>query len=468
MKYLLFSFLSLSAFAYQIEYKISYPHGLYKFAHTVAGSPRESQTLYDLANDKKFFETFTPSDIADLKEVLFYLTKSHELGYEASRNFSLDDFYIIKSIQARDLEDLKERTLGILPLPLEEKLYLLLAKMEPFYKKEIWNDSLTDLLSKKKKYDELSQKIGLYDFFETLKLIYQSAWPASQKFYIGLAPIPAKDGHSTASSVGIVESVHVLTNETDDSGRFGVIIHEMAHSLYKEQTNETRQRWTNWIINNSPNKKVEHLFLQNYNEVFATIIGNGHVFEMLEGKLDPTSWYNDEIINTLAKLLYEDFKEYLINKKPLDENFFKHALSKIQKEAPKLLDLNDLYLKEIALVSNLEKKKTIQVRDQFRNLFHSKSIYGHDNLDADYLKKLSGYIEENHSPVLVLKNKNDFLKIEHKLNKKNKKSLKNFISSKDKTLVLKNGNVAFFFFHAKDLEEFNTELELLKKQKYIK
>lgn len=468
MKLFLLIVLALCATANQIEYKISYPHGLYKFALTISGSPRESQTLYDIAKEKKVFELLSQKDLEDLKEVIFYLTKSHNLGYEANRGFSLDDIYTIKSIQARDLEDLRERTLGILPLPLEEKIYTILAKIEPFYKKEIWNDSLTHILSKKKIYDELSVRINLDEYFETLKLIYQSAWPTSQKFFIGLAPIPAKSGHSTASSVGIIESVHVLTNETDDSGRFGVIIHEMAHSLYKEQTSLTRQRWTNWIIKNSPNKKIEHIFLQNYNEVFATIIGNGHVYELLEGKPDPSSWYNDEIIDTLAKLLFEDFKEYIINKKPLDENFFKNSLAKIQKETPKLLDLNDLYLKEIALVSNLEKKTTVQVRDQFRNMFHSNSIYGHDNLDADYLKELSGYIDEYHSPVLVLKNKNDFLKIEHKLNKKNKVTLKKFISSKDKTLVLKDGNVAFFFFHAKSINEFNSELELLKKQKYIK
>lgn len=468
MKYLLFSFLSLSAFAYQIEYKISYPHGLYKFAHTVAGSPRESQTLYDLAKDKKFFETFTPSDIADLKEVLFYLTKSHELGYEASRNFSLDDFYIIKSIQARDLEDLKERTLGILPLPLEEKLYLLLAKMEPFYKKEIWNDSLADLLSKKKKYDELSQKIGLYDFFETLKLTYQSAWPASQQFYVGLAPIPAKEGHSTASSIGIVESVGVLTQELDDSGRFGVIIHEMAHSLYKEQTTATRERWTEWITKNSPNQNVSRLFLANYNEIFATIIGNGYAFELLEGKIDQTDWYNDEIINTLAKLLYEDFKEYLINKKPLDENFFKHALIKINKEAPKLQNLNELYLKEIALASNLEKDSTKNSRDSFRNIFHSSSIYGHITIQGEYLLKLDEYLKEFHSPVLVMNNKNEFLKISKKLNSKNKKALKTFIKSNNKSLVLKNNSDAYFFFYAKNINELSNELETLKKQKYIK
>jgi len=57
------------------------------------------------------------------------------------------------------------------------------------------------------------------------------------------------------------------------------------------------------------------------NEVLATDLGNGYVYEQLDGKTDTYDWYNRKYINLMAKQIYPLVKEYIDEKKPMDKNF---------------------------------------------------------------------------------------------------------------------------------------------------
>src|SRR5690606_27185854 len=57
------------------------------------------------------------------------------------------------------------------------------------------------------------------------------------------------------------------------------------------------------------------------NEALATALGNGYVFEQLNGVLDTEDWYFNKYINLMAKEIYPLVKEYLDNNKPIDKKF---------------------------------------------------------------------------------------------------------------------------------------------------
>lgn len=459
--------LSFSILAKNIEYKISYPHGLFKFALTVGGSTHESLKLYNVAKEKNFFEAIDQEELKDLQEAIYFLEKSYplEIGNNYSQN--LMDLYTIRSIQAIDLNDFYERAIGILPLQIEKRFFDILRKIEPFYKKEIWNNSMSPLLNVRRSFDKFSEEINLDEFFHTLKTFYGSSWPDTQKFYVGLHPIPGKDGHTTAQSIGIVESVGVLTEGTDLHDRFGVIIHEMAHSIYSEQTTETIDLWNKWIDGTS--SKYIKILKANLNEALATAIGNGYVYEKLSGITDQTPWYNDPVIEPIARAMFPLVKEYLNQKKAIDEQFFKKVTLKIEKEIPFINMAYASYFKQLALVSELKDISPPKLRNILRENFHSNSIYGHRRISSEFLKNITKYKKESHSLVLISRNKNSFKKIDSFLEKKDKRKFQKYIKNKDKTfsLVDSKGN-GYFFFAVKDENDFRSELEKLRELKYIK
>lgn len=470
MKYI-FSFISTILFSFcclasNIHYKISYPHGLFKFALTMAGSSNESKTLYQIASDKKFFDILTPKDVEDLQLVLTFLSKSYSSEYGNTKGISLEEIYTIRSIQSVDLADFKERTLGLLPLNIENNFFKLLLKIEPFYKKEIWNHSLNSLLNIKKAFDAYHEEIGFDEIFKSLKVFYQSNWPDDQEFTVGLYPIPAKEGHSTARSLGIVESVGVLTEKNSNEDVFGVVIHEMAHSLYREQRPVISEKWNNWV-NSSKDMSSKNILSTNLNEVLATIIGNGYIYQRIVKKLDSSSWYNDDAINDIAKLLYEDTLEYLMQSKPLDETYFTHAISKINKELPTLASLYSEHLKNIVLVSNLN-DTVFESKNLLKNNFIIHSIYGYTGINKEFNKSFKLNLKEKHTPVLIFNNKKEFKKISNYLNKKEVSELNKFIKSDSSNAVLSaHGKTPYILIYAKDLKELESVIKDLKSKKYI-
>ncbi|MBT1696720.1 hypothetical protein KK083_07535 [Fulvivirgaceae bacterium PWU4] len=57
------------------------------------------------------------------------------------------------------------------------------------------------------------------------------------------------------------------------------------------------------------------------NEVLATALGNGYVFENLNKARDTGTWYNWRYIDLMAKQVYPVISDYIKGKKAIDKNF---------------------------------------------------------------------------------------------------------------------------------------------------
>jgi hypothetical protein len=65
------------------------------------------------------------------------------------------------------------------------------------------------------------------------------------------------------------------------------------------------------------------------NEVLATALGNGYVYEQLDGKIDDGDWYNRKYISLMAKQIYPLVTEY-INEKKIDRSFIDNYIKQYE------------------------------------------------------------------------------------------------------------------------------------------
>ncbi|WET47430.1 hypothetical protein PYS58_12625 [Chryseobacterium indologenes] len=111
----------------------------------------------------------------------------------------------------------------------------------------------------------------------------------------------------------------VQTNLKDYTGFFSVMLHETYHILNDEQSLAVKKDIAKFFKEN-PSKYSNYAY-QLMNEALATALGNGYVYESLNGKTDSNDWYYSPYVNLMARKIYPTVKEYVAQKKPIDKNF---------------------------------------------------------------------------------------------------------------------------------------------------
>jgi len=101
----------------------------------------------------------------------------------------------------------------------------------------------------------------------------------------------------------------------------------------------------------NPSKSSIYAYLL-LNEVLATALGNGYVFENLNGKLDTTEWYNWQYINLMAKQIYPTVLEYIKQKKPIDKKFIDTYIKLYEQNYPNWINELDHTMTYRYILSN--------------------------------------------------------------------------------------------------------------------
>ncbi|MCM0606168.1 MAG: hypothetical protein KA715_08770 [Xanthomonadaceae bacterium] len=359
-------------------------------------------------------EYFEKSDIntTEVRSILEQFKKSYEdlsvnfsyRGFPNSRKLgnSGETLFMIQSVFAKDITDLESRTEGYLSLSQHRKLMDALKALLPYYEKSIWNPSLKKIKNKKSTLEQLSKKAEINNLFDLASTFYGANWPTDKKFVIALYPIPGERGHATAESLESVESVGILTDEKTDAESFGVLFHELCHSLYNTQDASFQEQFEKWF--DIEKSTFGNLTQYRINEVLATALGNGFAFERASGKPDEGSWYNNKYINGLAKGIYPLLKEYLSQRKQIDKNFIEKTIAEFQKRFPDApYDYSNLMNKVVMLVDADQLNRT-DIKNTLNKLFkvNSRSIY-------DSLEDENGISELQSSPntaIVIVANKN--------------------------------------------------------------
>ncbi len=337
----------------RVEYRISKVQGLLSFLEALSGGSQSPSLLGDLFWGSSFDTPATRNTLEEFESACIRLVAdiSHQ-GYPPSRHAGRDlgSLFLIRSGFSTDLDDFSERTLGLLPVPAHEALFRSLRAMEPIYEELVWKPTVSLLEERRKEFRQAGLDWNLDQMFRDAARFYGAVWPESQPFVVGLYPLPGRGGATSAESLGVFESVGVLVEAEDIAGRFGVIFHEMCHSLYGAQPSELQFRLEGYYTDSE--SPYSMLAYGSINEGLATALGNGWAFEQATGQIDEGEWYANDVIDRYGKALYPLVKTYLEEGRTMDEEFVEQSIELFAATFPDSIYRYEVQLNSMLLLSD--------------------------------------------------------------------------------------------------------------------
>lgn len=301
-----------------VNLKYSRLFATYEFIKKLSGNYPE--TVYkELFRKSKYYTEPYKKLIDQFDGLNLYYEFSYP-GYPIAQKLSVGTTSIIQRnlIYSASLNEFKKNTFGIIPADDLLKFANIMAQFEPVY------DSLVYIPNKQKfdqKFEALEafvRKVPLGQYFENGVRLYNTPWDFSIPIDIAVVPSIDEDGFTgTAFFNNVITEVPLNFNEND--ALFSVLMHEMYHTLYNEQSLAFKKELNGYFYTNpSANSQYASLLL---NEALATAMGNGYVFEQINGKPDPEPWYNVKYIAEMSRKMYPLVKQYLSAKKAMDKQF---------------------------------------------------------------------------------------------------------------------------------------------------
>lgn len=409
--------------AQKAEFKIKYSEQLAVFVFV--------QNLSENYPDNVFKTQFTQSKY-NTKKYQDLITQAGQLEIDYSYEFTgfpygskipMQTKDILKKnlIETENLQDFKLRSIGILPIYTLNKFVEIITAFTPVYNELIYNpnkEKFEKQVSDLKKY---AQEKNIETYFETGLIFYHSSWDPSIPFEIAFYPLPDSDSFTAQAFYNNFVSA-VQVNLKDYKGLFSVMMHEIFHIIYDEQSLEVK---TEIDKNFKENKsKVSNYAFQLLNEALATATGNGYVYEQLDGKPDPDDWYYRKYINLMAKKIYPLVKQYIAEKKPIDKNFIDSYITLYEKNFPDWINELDHIMSYRYVISENDKDFAV-----FNRMFRYRSSSEYETLiTGNSLEKMQ---KSPLTKVIIISNSADKLK----LVKNQFKELKNWKFNADKEFV---------------------------------
>lgn len=317
---LVFLFFSTFSFGQKTTFNIKYSEQLAVFVFI--------QNLSD-NYPKNVFKTEFQNSKYNNKDYQSLISKFDSLNIDYSYEFSEFPYGSKIPMQTRDilkknlietsnLNEFKLRSIGIVPNKVLVDLTKIISAFTPIYNELIYNPNKIQFERQLIEITEYSKRNNIENYFETGLIFYNSTWENSIPFEIAFYPLPNSQSFTAQAFYNNFISA-IQTNLKDYKDLFSVMLHETYHIIYDEQSLETKTEIANWFKENK--SKNSNYAYQLLNEVLATALGNGYVYEKLAGKIDANDWYYHPYIDLMAKKVYPLVKEYVIQKKTIDKNF---------------------------------------------------------------------------------------------------------------------------------------------------
>lgn len=221
-------------------------------------------------------------------------------------------------IASASIGEFKMRSIGLIPNTSLNALSEALSAFAPVYNTLIFNPNKAKFEEQLGAIAEFMKSKNVATYFEAGARFYNSAWDNTVPFEIAFYPLPNAKGFTAEAFYNNAVSA-IQTDLTDYNVLLSVVLHEIFHILYDEQSLAVKKELYKAVQQN-PAKCSVYAY-QLMNEVLATALGNGYAYEKLNGKVDLGEWYNWPYINTMAKQIYPLVCDYLEQKKAMDKNF---------------------------------------------------------------------------------------------------------------------------------------------------
>ena len=315
-----------------VKFKISRPYCVFNFLETCKGVYGTSEAL------KEYIEAHTATDssfkqlINDYKSLYLETTFFRESFPETRPSYrSVKDFLIMAAVQSNDIPTFKKQIVGMLHNTDAQLLISLMERADIYYEKIIWEQHGKAAIRQLKNLQKYQSAAN--DAFLALSRFYNSSWANDMPFTVALTPVPGKKGGTAATPHANVLCADFLTEETNYIGRMAIVLHEICHVLYAEQSRKVQFDLESFFFKStSPYANVAHNF---FDEGLATACGNGWSYQLLAGKADTSGWYSDPYIDGFGHALFPLVSQYLKENKSVDSSFVIEAIRLFGEKFPK-------------------------------------------------------------------------------------------------------------------------------------
>ncbi|MNS33579.1 hypothetical protein D3C72_656950 [compost metagenome] len=221
-------------------------------------------------------------------------------------------------IYSNSIEAFKQASFGIIPATELLQFADIIAKLEPVYTKLVYEPNKDKFDRKLADLDQFVQQTDLGKYFAQGLRFYNTPWDFSIPIDIVVVP-SIEDGGFTGKAFFNNAVTEVPLNFNQNEVLFSVLMHEIYHTLYNEESLAFKKEIKQYFDNNpSVNSQYAYLLL---NEVLATALGNGYVYEQITGKPDQDEWYNVKYISEMAKKIYPVVFAYAASGQPMNQAF---------------------------------------------------------------------------------------------------------------------------------------------------
>ncbi len=324
-------FFKTDAQAPMIITKYSEPLSVYNFTKSLLPSQGENtfkkiftQSNY---NNKKYQDLITALDTLRIE----YSYQFTEYPYGSKVPGMTTGLLKKNLIAANNLESFKLSSVGLIPNKNLVQFTKILEAFTTVYNDLIYLPNKVHFEKQLATIQGFVKEKNLVSFFTAGAKFYGTEWDNSIPLEIVLHPLPNSNGFTAEAFYNIGVSA-IQTNLKDYNVLLSVMMHEIFHIQIDEQPLETKIKLESWFFQNpSSSNKYAYLLL---NEALATAIGNGYVFEQLNGSLDKGEWYNWPYINQLAKEIYPLVQTYLKEGKSIDQAFVENYIKIYEQNHP--------------------------------------------------------------------------------------------------------------------------------------
>ena len=221
-------------------------------------------------------------------------------------------------VNSVNLKDFKKNSAGIIPNTTLLQLTSVLYEFQLVYRELVYQPNKIKFEKQLNELIEFAKTKNLATYFDKGLTFYKSHWDESFPFEIAVYPLPNSQGFSAEAFCN--NAISALPGDTKDyTVLLSVVMHEIFHILYDEQSLIIKRNIAKWFTaNSSKSSAYAYLLL---NEALATSMGNGFVHETLSGKKDEGDWYDRKYIDLIAKKIYPMVADYITQKKGIDEGF---------------------------------------------------------------------------------------------------------------------------------------------------
>ena len=435
---LIFLFLSVLTFGQKANFKIKYSEQLAVFVFL--------QNLSENYPDNVFKTEFQKSKY-NVEKYIAVISKFDKLNFDYSYRFEEFPYGSKKTMQSEDilkknlietdnLNDFKIRSIGFIPNNTLIDLATCISEFTPIYNELIYNPNKEKFEKQLEEITKYSKEHHIENYFETGLLFYNSSWDNSIPFEIAFYPLPNSKGFTAQAFCNNFISA-VQTDLGSYKDLFSVMLHETYHIIYDEQSLEVKTEIDTYFKESK--SKCSNYAYQLMNEALATALGNGYVYEQLDGKIDTGDWYNKKYINLMAKQIYPLVKEYLDQKKKIDKNFIDSYIKVYEENFPNWInELDNIMTYRYVLSENEKDFNTINKLFRYRSRAEYDSEITESSIEKMQKTPLTKVIvisKNNAEKLKLLKTKFPSLK-KMKFNAEKEFAEKIFLDDKSQLIVL--------------------------------